>query len=88
MPTRLKFDGLPEGTHTFIMDGTIDDAGIYELHGQSDVKRNQIVEVEDLNDPHDLRAHVCRGLVERGLAHVLEEKPKKAAAEKAAPSKS
>jgi hypothetical protein len=87
MATRLKFDGLPEGTHTFVMDGTIDDAGIYELRGQFDVQRNQIVEVEDLNAPHDLRAHVCRKHVETGIARVIEGKAsKKPAAE--APAKS
>ena len=83
MSTRLKYDGLPEGAHTFTYD---EQDG--QITGQPQVNRNDIVEVEDLNDPKSERARICRGHVDRGLARVIEEKPKKAAAEKPPSSKS
>lgn len=77
MSTRLKYDGLPEGAHTFTYDEKPDGAGGSVITGQPQVNRNDIVEVEDLNDPKSERARICRGHIERGLARVLEEKPKK-----------
>lgn len=72
MPTRLKYDGLPAGTHTFTYvekDGQIVD--------QPRIDKGDVIEVEDLNDPKSERARICRGHVERGVAHVIGEKPKK-----------
>ncbi len=70
--TRLKYDGLPPGTHTFTFvekDGAI--------VGQPRIDPGDVVEVEDLNDPKSERARICRGHVDRGIAHVIGEKPKK-----------
>lgn len=101
MPTRVKYDLLPEGTHTVVyMDDTtqIDPVdGMYPAADVKEVKRNAIVEVEDLNDPKSRRAHGVRqhleGIGKPGqsgsqapLCTLLEERPKKAAADKAAPA--
>jgi len=77
MSTRLKFDGLPEGTHTFTYDEKPDGNGGFEITGQPQVNRNDIVEVEDLNDPKSERARQCRLAIDRGLAHVIEGKASK-----------
>ena len=73
MSTRLKYDDLPEGAHTF----TYDEGPDGSIVGQPQINRNDVVEVEDLNDPKSERARVCRGHVDRGLAKVIEEKGKK-----------
>lgn len=88
MSVRLKYDGLPEGTHTFTYDedrSTVGPDGYYPIVGQPqipDAKGNDIVEVEDLEDPKSMRAVICRRHVKEKTARVLEEK------KKAVPSKS
>ena len=74
MSTRLKFDGLPEGTHTFTYDERPDGNGGFEIAAQPQVNRNDIVEVEDLNDPKSERARQCRLAIDSGKAHVIEGK--------------
>lgn len=102
MGTRVKYDLLPEGMHSFVYeeDPTQIDPidGLYVGVNQKDVQRNAIVEVEDLNDPKSRRAQGIRqhleGIRAPGqsghqppIARILEQKPKKAAAA-AASSKS
>lgn len=103
-PTRVKYDLLPEGAHTFVYaDDTsqIDPVdGMYPAADVKEVRHNAIVEVEDLNDPKSRRAHGVRqhleGIGKPGqsgsqppLCTLLEDKPsKKASAERPAPSKS
>ncbi len=99
MSTRLKYDGLPEGTHTFVYledPARPDAAGDYTIIGYENQGRRDrpavypgdVVEVQDLDDPHSERARLCRDHLARGIAHVVkEEKPKKAAAS-APPGKS
>ena len=76
MSTRLKYDGLPEGAHTFIYDEKPDGQGGYIIVGQPQVNRNDVVEVEDLNDPKSERARQCRLAIDSGRSHVIEGKPK------------
>ena len=95
MPTRVKYDLLPEGAHTFVYvdhPTEIDPIdGLSSPIAQHDVERNAIVEVQDLNDPKSRRGHGVRRHLEGigvpgqsgsqpPLCRVLEEKPKKAAA--------
>ena len=90
MSTRVKYDLLPEGMHTFVY---IDDPSCIDAHdrlcgaaGVEEVQRNAIIEVEDLNDPKSRRAHGVRqhleGIGTKGssgyqppIATLLEEKP-------------
>lgn len=76
---RLKYSGLPEDKHTFTYDEKPDGHGGYQITGQPQINRNDVVEVEDLNDPKSERARMCRGHVDGGLAVAIEEKPKKGA---------
>jgi hypothetical protein len=77
MPTRLKYDGLPEGAHTFTYDETPGPKGGFTIIAQPRIEKGDIVEVEDLDDPKSERARICRGHVDRGVAHIIGEKPKK-----------
>ena len=99
--TRVKYDLLPEGMHSYVY---VDDPGVMDpVDGMcaaaaiKEVKRNDIVEVEDLNDPKSRRAvHVrqhIEGIGKPGqsgsqppIATVLteEEKPQKGATKGAA----
>ncbi len=92
--TRVKYDLLPEGMHSYVY---VDDPAVMDpIDGMcaaadvKEVKRNDIVEVEDLNDPKSRRAVHVRQHVEgiggpgrsgsqAPIATVLEEKPKKGA---------
>lgn len=80
--TRLKYDGLAEGTHTFTFDEKLGPEGQVLIVGQPRIEKGDVVEVEDLNDPKSERARICRGHIERGVAHVIGEKPKKEAGQK------
>ncbi len=77
MPTRLKYDGLPEGSHTFTYVEKLLPNGSVTIVDQPRIEPGDVVEVEDLEDPKSERARICRGHVARGVAHVIGEKPKK-----------
>lgn len=83
MPTRLKYDGLPEGTHTFTYDENrekVDRDGKYVITGQPripDEKGSLFIDVEDLDDPKSERARQARLAIASGLAHVVEPKASK-----------
>jgi len=72
MSTRLKYDGLPEGMHTFTFDEKADKDGNPVVVGQPRINPGDVVEVEDLNHPTSERARICRGHVDRGIAHVVD----------------
>ena len=99
MSTRVKYDLLPEDAHSYVY---VDDPqsldpidGLYAAADVKQVNRNDVVEVEDLNDPKSRRARGVRqhldGIGKPGqsgyqapLARLLEEKAKKTAAAKPA----
>jgi hypothetical protein len=74
---RLKYDGLPEGAHTFTYTEKTRAGKLVRTGYQNGIKRGDVIEVADLNDPESPRARICRGHVERGVAHVIEPKPKR-----------
>lgn len=100
MPTRVKYDGLKPAQTTWVFTedrSKVDTDGCYELTGQPTVGHNDIVEVEDFNDPKSHRARIVRGHVDglgapgqeghqAPIARVIEEKEKRAP--KPAPSQS
>jgi len=81
MPTRLKYDGLPPGSHTFTYDEKLIEGRLVTT-AQPVIEPGAVIEVEDLNDPKSERARICRDHVARGIAHVIEPKGKAAAAPK------
>lgn len=100
MSTRVKYDKLPEGSHTYVFEddkgAELDPVdGMYPAKSVKEIQRNDVVEVEDLNDPKSRMARGVRqhldGIGRPGqsgsqapLCTLLEEKPKKSPASKTA----
>lgn len=77
MPTRLKYDGLPDGAHTFTYEEKPGPKGGLVVIAQPRIDKGDVVEVEDLDDPKSERARICRGHVASGIAHIIGEKAAK-----------
>lgn len=100
MSTRVKYDRLPEEAHTYLFEddksAELDPVdGMYPAKSVKEIQRNDVVEVEDLNDPKSRMARGVRqhleGIGKPGrsgyqgpLCTLLEEKPKKSPAGKPA----
>jgi hypothetical protein len=81
--TRVKYDGLAPGTHTWgytedrsvtVPEANHPQGEVYRVTGQPDVFPGDVLEVEDLDDPRSERARIVRGHIEAGVAHVIEGK--------------
>ncbi len=80
-PTRVVYDGLQIGFHTWIWtedETRLDEQELaasgkeyYHLTGQPDVFPNEVVEINDLHDPKSRRAFIARDHIARKVARIV-----------------